>query len=106
MLQKRPPTGIWGGLWGFPECPLETDIVSWVHEKFGYRADAVVYEPVLKHTFTHFHLQINPVRMKLVSPPAGIRDSDDLYWFKPGKSNKSLGMATPVKKLVENLFLK
>lgn len=104
LLQRRPPAGIWGGLWGFPECPLETDIVSWVHENFGYRVDSVAHEPVMKHSFTHFHLQINPVRTKLVSTPAGIQDSDDLYWFTPGGSNKTIGMAAPVKRLVENLF--
>ena len=106
LLQKRPPAGIWGGLWGFPECPLETDLVSWVHEKFGYSVNSITYEPELKHTFTHFQLRINPVRMRLESAPAGIRDSDDLYWFKPGGSNKTLGMAAPVKKLIENVFLK
>jgi hypothetical protein len=41
--------------------------------------------------------------MQLKSAPAGVHDHDDLYWFKPGGDNKTLGMAAPVKKLVENL---
>ena len=104
MLQQRPPAGIWGGLWGFPECPLGQDVVAWVREHFGFCVNAVASEPVVKHTFTHFHLQITPVRMKLKSAPAGICDRDDLYWFKPGGDNKLLGMAAPVKKLVENFI--
>lgn len=103
MLQKRPPMGIWGGLWGFPECPAGQDAVAWVREHFGYRVNSVAYEPPMKHTFTHFQLQITPVRMQLKSAPAGVHDHDDLYWFKPGGDNKTLGMAAPVKKLVENL---
>jgi A/G-specific adenine glycosylase len=103
MLQKRPPMGIWGGLWGFPECPAGQDAVAWVREHFGYRVNSVAYEPEMKHTFTHFQLQITPVRMQLKSAPAGVHDHDDLYWFKPGGDNKTLGMAAPVKKLVENL---
>ena len=104
MLQKRPPAGIWGGLWGFPECPPGQDAVAWVSERFGYCINAVSYEPLVKHTFTHFQLQITPVRMKLESAPAGVCDRDDLYWFKPGGDNKLLGMAAPVKKLIENFI--
>lgn len=104
MLQRRPPSGIWGGLWGFPECPAGQDVVAWVREHFGYRVNTVAHAPVVKHTFTHFQLQATPVRMKLKSAPAGIRDRDDLYWFKPGGDNKILGMAAPVKKLVDNFI--
>ena len=103
MLQRRPPSGIWGGLWGFPECPLQEDAVSWVREQFGYRVSTVATEPVVKHSFTHFQLQATPVRLKLKSAAPGIRDRDDLYWFRPGGDNKILGMAAPVKKLVEKL---
>ncbi|MFQ5660989.1 MAG: A/G-specific adenine glycosylase [Gammaproteobacteria bacterium] len=103
LLQKRPPTGIWGGLWCFPECPLDSDIRHWVENRFGYEVDAVHYEAVIHHRFSHFRLDITPVRMKLTSAVNGIRESDDLYWYKPGEGNKPLGMAAPVKKLVENV---
>jgi A/G-specific adenine glycosylase len=46
MLEKRPPVGIWGGLWSFPEVadlPNEASPLS-----------------KLTHTFTHFKLHITP----------------------------------------------
>ena len=45
MLEKRPPVGIWGGLWSFPEVD---DIVD----------DSPLSK--LTHTFTHFKLHITP----------------------------------------------
>jgi len=47
MLEKRPPTGIWGGLWSFPE----TD---------SYNAENARLLEKLTHTFTHFKLHIQP----------------------------------------------
>ena len=45
MLEKRPPVGIWGGLWSFPEVD-----------------DMMGESPLAKltHTFTHFKLHITP----------------------------------------------
>jgi len=50
MLEKRPPTGIWGGLWSFPE----TDNCN--------IGNAQPLEK-LTHTFTHFKLHIQPQLM-------------------------------------------
>jgi A/G-specific adenine glycosylase len=49
MLEKRPPVGIWGGLWSFPE--VNDDDVSLQNAS-----------PLTKltHTFTHFKLHIQP----------------------------------------------
>ncbi len=46
MLEKRPPSGIWGGLWSFPEVENSPE-------------DAQLL-PKLTHTFTHFKLHIQP----------------------------------------------
>ena len=50
MLEKRPPSGIWGGLWSFPE-------IENVPENVPKHAQAL---PKLTHTFTHFKLHIQP----------------------------------------------
>jgi A/G-specific adenine glycosylase len=104
LLQKRPPTGIWGGLWGFPECPADTDIPAWLQSRFGLQVNAIRKEPCVRHTFTHFQLDITPVRMQLLSPPERIRDEPDLCWFRPIGDNKPLGMAAPVRKLMDTYY--
>lgn len=106
LLQKRPPTGIWGGLWGFPECPVGSDIPGWVADNIGCQVDEISPERIMRHTFTHFRLDITPVKMKLVSQPDLVRDEENLYWFSPAGDNKLIGMAAPVKKLVTKYFIR
>jgi A/G-specific adenine glycosylase len=101
LLQRRPPTGIWGGLWGFPECPIDTDIADWVKNKFGYDVESVQYTEDIRHTFSHYVLDISPVRMRCSFQVNEVNDSDDYYWYTPGEENRLLGMAAPVKKLVD-----
>jgi len=100
LLQKRPPAGIWGGLWGFPECPADTDVSVWVEQQYGYTVGSIRYEQGLRHTFSHYRLDITPVAMKLVSQQDMARDDQNLYWFSPGGDNRRIGMAAPVRKLV------
>ncbi|MBD3609161.1 MAG: A/G-specific adenine glycosylase, partial [Gammaproteobacteria bacterium] len=35
LLQQRPPSGIWGGLWSLPECPEDIDILHWSQAPLG-----------------------------------------------------------------------
>ena len=50
LLEKRPETGIWGGLWSLPENVF--DDPNW--EEGDLQIDD------FKHTFTHYHLIITP----------------------------------------------
>ena len=102
LLQRRPPAGIWGGLWSFPECPVETDVAAWIKQVFGSTVCALRREAPLRHTFSHFHLDITPVRAVMRTPPAAIRDQDDTVWVALGRE-PTLGVAAPVKKLLESL---
>ncbi|MGQ0442655.1 MAG: A/G-specific adenine glycosylase [Methylophilaceae bacterium] len=48
MLEKRPPKGIWGGLWSLPEV------------EDSHHLQDVLPLKKLSHTFTHFKLHIQP----------------------------------------------
>jgi len=61
LLEKRPPTGVWGGLWCLPEMPENADPREYCERRFGLRvADSRRLAP-LRHGFTHFTLDIVPV---------------------------------------------
>ena len=102
LLQKRPPVGIWGGLWGFPECPSEQNIVIWIRDHYGLATNTVSQGPHLRHTFSHFHLDIQPIKLKLAAGEVLAREAHDLCWYTPGREI-NLGMAAPVKKLIDRL---
>jgi A/G-specific adenine glycosylase len=103
LLVKRPPSGIWGGLWGFPECAGEKELTDWLDSKRAYVVDEPQQQPVLRHTFSHFHLDIKPVKLKLLSTANKVEDKSGECWYKPDGGLK-LGMAAPVKKLIDGLF--
>ncbi|MCG3171804.1 MAG: Adenine DNA glycosylase [Pseudomonadales bacterium] len=101
LLEKRPPSGIWGGLWSFPEIPA--------HEDAALACDRIVRVAPLgarrgnafRHTFSHFHLEATPVFLEVPAVPAHVLADDRLIWYKPGGGN--LGFAAPVKRLLDAL---
>nr|VFJ54022.1 MAG: A/G-specific adenine glycosylase [Candidatus Kentron sp. FM]VFJ71753.1 MAG: A/G-specific adenine glycosylase [Candidatus Kentron sp. FM]VFK09036.1 MAG: A/G-specific adenine glycosylase [Candidatus Kentron sp. FM] len=105
LLEKRPPTGIWGGLWGFPECAPEEDIDAWCVTGFGRRATIIETLPPFRHTFTHFHLDIRPV---LVAWGEGMENGAETVWYPLDEDGGSmngrpaLGLAAPVKRLLDS----
>jgi A/G-specific adenine glycosylase len=102
LLERRPPAGIWGGLWGFPELPAQADPCDWCARRLGLRVEPEGCWPVLRHTFSHFHLDITPVLARL-GAPGGSMDGDRQVWYKPGQSDER-GLAAPVAKLVTRYF--
>jgi len=103
LLERRPPVGIWGGLWSFPECPLEADVVDWCRQQLGLR---VTVEPPwqnLRHTFSHFHLDITPVPV-IAQPECAeaVLEGGRFVWYKTQDSQR-LGMAAPIRLLLTAL---
>jgi len=91
LLERRPSAGIWGGLWSLPENALiaeHTKQQSW---------------PVLRHTFSHFHLDISPVYCKLANTDIGdavqIMETRPQLWYNINNP-KAIGLAAPVSKLL------
>ncbi len=105
LLQQRPPTGIWGGLWSLPE--LEGDnsdatILLWCQQTLGYPALVASRAAPLRHSFSHFHLEITPVVAQISGPNSAVRD-DNNVWYNPATPD-ARGLAAPVKRLLESLI--
>lgn len=98
LLQKRPPQGIWGGLWSFPEIEPQEDAKHWA--KSWGKVAATQSLPPVTHVFSHFQLTIHPTEVRLSASKA-LADAQ-LVWYKPG-SDQALGLAAPVKRLLEQL---
>jgi len=61
LLERRPSPGIWGGLWVFPEGPSQ-HIKSFCRKNFSVEISGARKMPVIEHGFTHFRLDILPIR--------------------------------------------
>ncbi len=103
LLQRRPPAGIWGGLWSLPECPPDESLPEWLNRRFGSKVTALTKLQPLRHTFSHFHLDIQPYRAKLRANDVAVRD-EDTCWYRPDGQTR-LGMAAPISKLLSTLFV-
>jgi len=101
-LQRRPPTGIWGGLWSFPEFDSETALLAWCDQKQIPVPGRLAPWQALRHTFSHFHLDITPCHLQLQNPRLSVMEGEGTVWYKTGQSG-SLGLAAPVQRLLMRL---
>lgn len=60
LLEKRPSSGIWGGLWCFPEADADADAAAVCLQRYGAKVELRESLPVVAHGFTHYHLDIVP----------------------------------------------
>jgi len=100
LLQKRPPVGIWGGLWGFPEFGDEMELAQWCQQNYSCTIGEIVNLPSFRHSFSHFHLDIFPLLVEVKTCLASVQDKS-IFWYEPNTSQ--LGMAAPVKRLLMQL---
>ncbi|MFU8815992.1 MAG: A/G-specific adenine glycosylase [Pseudomonadales bacterium] len=106
LLQQRPPDGLWGGLWTPPERAVDAS-VSALCAEFGINLEDVQgqhHGATFRHTFSHFHLDIEPVYVTLRGRAGGIAERADVCWYHPSASGQPrLGLAAPASKLLATL---
>lgn len=100
LLERRPASGLWGGLWGLPQFDDEEQLDDWL-DTYAPRAERAPEWAPFIHVFTHFQLEIQPTPAKVATPPYGIAD-DERRWIDP-RDLSGIGLAAPVKKLLERL---
>lgn len=101
-LEKRPPQGIWGSLYSFPERAKEySEIENVSVSSFSLSDQRKPLEP-LRHTFSHYHLDIEPQLIAVKKNSNEIAESDRWLWY-PLDHSLEVGLAAPVKKLLSNL---
>ncbi len=101
LLERRPPQGIWGGLWGFPELGSDEAVAEWAAALFG-RAVNPEPLPTIQHGFTHYRLLIHPRLVFARRAPPQLMESDERLWYNAAQA-PALGLAAPVVKLLRQL---
>jgi A/G-specific adenine glycosylase len=87
LLEKRPPTGVWGGLWCLPETEPRSGKIA-ARKKL----------PVLRHEFTHFTLDITPTVCFVES--ASVRAAEPGQVWLPLDEATGAAVPAPVKRLL------
>ncbi|MEJ2513653.1 MAG: A/G-specific adenine glycosylase [Gammaproteobacteria bacterium] len=100
LLEKRPLSGIWGGLWCPPELGAES-AEAFAQATLDLAVESVGDGAPLRHGFTHFELEITPVRARLLEGAGGLMEADRWVWYNP-RSPARLGLAAVVSRLLEH----
>ena len=105
LLEQNPPTGLWGGLWVFPQCE-STDQLEETYLKLGIQTETQQTLEVKRHTFSHFHLDYQPVQIVIgntINAAKQIAEGSNQVWYNP-QNPLSLGMPAPIKALLQKHY--
>jgi A/G-specific adenine glycosylase len=102
LLARRPASGIWGGLWSFPEVADAAGIAA-VCANFDLDpAGSPLPLPAVSHTFTHFQLEITPMALQVRERGTRCMDCADLLWYNSA-APAAVGLPRPVQDLIHAL---
>jgi A/G-specific adenine glycosylase len=102
LLEKRPPTGIWGGLWSLPEMAMDADIEAHCQQQWQFKVAATEDAESFRHTFSHYHFDITPCRVQVKNPDQCVMEAEQQVWYN-STQNHRLGLAAPVQTILNSL---
>jgi A/G-specific adenine glycosylase len=97
LLEKRPPAGVWGGLW----CLPEGEDLAAIEARLGLRATAPAALPAFAHRLSHLRLSIRPV-LANGADPTQVQCSANRGWFDAAAQGR-LGLPQPVRQLLARM---
>jgi len=105
LLEQRPQTGIWGGLWSLPEFEPDSSSAD-LCSSLGLNAQEIQPLTDFLHVFTHYRLTIRPVLVRVSKEKTSLKESLDnrpaLQWISLA-SLDSKGLPAPIRKLLLGL---
>lgn len=99
LMQRRPDTGIWGGLLSFPEFENTLSAVEWFQDQFNQDGQDYREHEQIKHVFSHYSLYIRPICLQLDAPSYRVMEHKQWVWYK--HHHTQAGVAAPVNKLLK-----
>ncbi len=100
LLQQQPPTGLWGGLWVLPQINVGQNAESWCFEKLRISARLQDTWPVFRHSFSHYHLLIQP-HILFCKPAEAVAEAS-YEWLDLHQSTQP-AVPAPVHRLLQQL---
>ncbi len=99
-LERRPPSGIWGGLYCLPVFENQDSLVAFLPTRIRSKTQLL---PSLKHVLTHKDMYLSPLiaafsENQKMPPIKGVVTGN---WFLPAAWS-GLGLPAPIRKLLES----
>ena len=100
LLCRRPPTGVWAGLWSLPTPGKKESPQAWCARVLGCNPDHLGESPPLRHGFSHFELEICPICLGVGDPVGTIQEGGNWLWHD---GTQDIGLPAPIRRLLEGI---
>lgn len=109
LLEKRPPTGIWGSLYSLPEFSAELthlEALRAIERHFKLKLNLDDMPDSIQHTFSHFKLEMKPLKLSIVAPKISninqIQEQPSFHWYAKSQLH-TIGLPAPIAKFLKLL---
>lgn len=109
LLEKRPPSGIWGSLYSLPEFSADLthpNVTAEIEHKFKLTLSLDDMHDTIKHTFSHFKLDMKPLRLSVLDSNTAqinmIHEASSFHWYEPSQLH-TIGLPAPIEKYLKSL---
>jgi A/G-specific adenine glycosylase len=103
LLHRRPPQGIWGGLWSPPEFETAQAAARYCERSLLAQLVEPQQMAPVHHAFTHFDLTIMPLRVHCPGPVTASEDQGALWY--DARSPARVGLPAPIATLLSQVDL-
>ena len=101
LLERRPESGVWGGLWCLPEFTTASAAAAFIRDTLGVPEGVPRPLAALEHAFTHFDLTIMPLLVQCAGPASRVEEGRAL-WYHLSKPAR-IGLPAPISTLLAHL---
>ena len=101
-LEKRPPTGLWGGLWCMPGIEMDMCPSSYILATYRLQTEDAREVMKIKHSFSHYHLHIEALSLQSSASGDTVAECSG-RWFRADEMS-GLGLARPVSDIIQRFF--
>ena len=101
LLERRPESGVWGGLWSPPEFATATAAAAFIRATLGATAPAPQTLSPVEHAFTHFDLVITPLLVRCSGPSVVMEEGGSLWYTM--RAPARIGLPAPITALLARL---
>jgi A/G-specific adenine glycosylase len=100
LLERRPESGVWGGLWCLPEFATATAAQAFIRHSLLTRGREPEPLSTVEHAFTHFSLIISPLLVHCAG--AAVVEEGASLWYNT-RAPARIGLPAPISTLLARL---